>query len=117
MASIQGSGLNLDVQGLATQLVAADRAPQDARLARQEQSLTVQMSGLGTLKGALSTFQGALQSLKSVSAFNVRSATVGDTDYFTASATSSAAPGNYDIEVIDLAKAHQLASGTFATAD
>jgi flagellar hook-associated protein 2 len=117
MASIQTSGLNLDVQGLAKQLVAADRAPQDARLTRQEQSLTVQMSGLGTLKGALSTFQSALSSLKTVSAFSVRSASVADTDYYTATAASGAAPGSYDIQVLDLAKAHQLASGAFAAAD
>jgi len=117
MASIQSSGLNLDVQGLASQLVAADRANTDARLARQEQSLTVQMSGLGTLKGALSTFQSALSSLKTVSAFNVRSASVADTDYYTASADAGSAPGNYDIEVLDLAKAHQLASGAFTGAD
>jgi flagellar hook-associated protein 2 len=117
MASIQTSGLNLDVQSLAQQLVAADRANDDARLSRQEQSLTVQMSGLGTLKGALSTFQSALSSLKTVSAFNVRSASVADDDYFTATAAANSAPGNYDIEVIDLAKAHQLASGAFAAAD
>src|ERR687888_1028191 len=117
MASIQSSGLNLDVQGLASQLVAADRAPMDARLTRQEQSLTVQMSGLGTLKGALSTFQSALSSLKTVSAFAVRSASVADTDYYTATASSGSAPGSYDIEVLDLAKAHQLASGAFAAAD
>lgn len=117
MASITTSGMNLDVQGLAQQLAAADRAPEDARLTRQEQTLTVQMSGLGTLKGALSTFQSALNSLKTVSAFNVRSASVGDDDYFTATADSSSAPGNYDIEVLDLAKAHQLASGAFAAAD
>lgn len=117
MASIQSSGLNLDVQGLATQLVAADRAPEDARLTRQEQTLSVQMSGLGSLKGALSAFQSALQPLKTVSAFTVRTATVADTDFYTATASSTAAPGNYDVEVLDLAKAHQLASGAFATAD
>jgi flagellar hook-associated protein 2 len=69
MASVTTSGLNLDVQGLAAQLVAADRATQDARNTRQETALTVQVSGLGTLKGALSSFQGALQSLKTVAAF------------------------------------------------
>jgi flagellar hook-associated protein 2 len=117
MASITTSGMNLDVQGLASQLVAADRAPEDARLTRQEQTLTVQMSGLGSLKGALASFQSALNTLKTVSAFNVRAASVGDDDYFTATADSGAAPGNYDIQVIDLAKAHQLASGAFATPD
>jgi flagellar hook-associated protein 2 len=117
MASIQSSGLNLDVQSLATQLVAADRAPMDARLSRQEQTLSVQMSGLGSLKGALSAFQGALSPLKTVSAFTVRSASVADDDFYTATAQSTAAPASYDIEVVALAKAHQLSSGAFATAD
>ena len=115
MASVQSSGLNLDVQTLATQLVAADRAPQDARFTRQEQKLSVQLSGLGSLKGALSTFQEALKPLKTVNAFAVRSATVADKDIFEAAADSTAAPGNYDIQIVELAKAHQLASGVFAT--
>jgi flagellar hook-associated protein 2 len=70
----------------------------------------VQLSGLASLKGALSTFQNALTSLKSVSAFSPRSVSVGDDTRFTATATSTAATGSYDIEVIALAKAHQLAS-------
>lgn len=113
MATVQSSGLNIDVQGLATQLVAADRASADSRITRQETALTVQVSGIGTLKGALSTFQTALQPLKSVSAFSPRAATVSNEDAFTAKVDSTAAAGSYDIEVIDLAKAHQLASGPF----
>jgi flagellar hook-associated protein 2 len=114
MASVTTSGLNLDVQGLAAQLVAADRATQDARNTRQETALTVQVSGLGTLKGALSAFQGALQSLKTVAAFSPRAATVSNEDAFTATVDSTAAAGTYDIDVLALAKAHQLASSAFA---
>ena len=113
MASVQSSGLNIDVQGLAAQLVAADRGPQDARITRQETALTVQVSGLGSLKGALSTFQSALQSLKSASAFSPRAASVSNEDAFTAKVDSTAAAGAYDIDVVDLAKAHQLASAPF----
>ena len=113
MASVQSSGLNIDVQGLAAQLVAADRAPQDARISRQETALTVQVSGIGSLKGALSTFQSALQSLKTVSAFSPRAASVSDEDVFTAKADSTAAAGAYDIDVVALAKAQQLASAPF----
>jgi flagellar hook-associated protein 2 len=113
MASVQSSGLNIDVQSLAAQLVAADRGPQDARLSRQETALTVQVSGLGTLKGALSTFQSALQSLKSVSAFSPRAVSVSNPDAFTATVTSAAAAGTYDVDVVALAKAHQLSSHAF----
>jgi flagellar hook-associated protein 2 len=114
MASIQSSGMNIDVQGLATQLVAADRSGPDARITRQETALTVQVSGLGTLKGALSTFQSALQSLKTVGAFSPRSVAVSDQNAFTAKVDSTAAPGTYDVDVVDLAKANQLASSPFA---
>src|SRR5262245_21132870 len=113
MASVTTSGLNLDVQGLAAQLVAADRATEDARNTRQETALTVQVSGLGTLKGALSTFQGALQSLKTVAAFSPRAASSNNEDAFTATVDSTAAAGTYDIDVKALAKAHQLASNPF----
>lgn len=113
MASVTTSGLNLDVQGLAAQLVAADRATQDARNTRQETALTVQVSGLGTLKGALSSFQGALQSLKTVAAFSPRAASSDNEDAFTATVDSTAAAGTYDIDVKELAKAHQLASAAF----
>ncbi len=57
MASIQSSGVNLDVRGLVSQLVSAERAKDDARINRQETSLTVQLSGVSSLKGALSAFQ------------------------------------------------------------
>src|SRR5262245_29624328 len=117
MASITTSGMTLDVQSLATQLVAADRATEDARLQRQEQTLTVQMSGLGTLKGALSTFQTALEPLKKMSAFQVRSTTVSNEETFTATATEKAAPGTYDIEVVALAKANQISSAAYAGND
>lgn len=105
--------MNIDVQSLAAQLVAADRAPQDARITRQETSLTVQVSGVGTLKGALSTFQSALQSLKTVTAFSPRAASVSNEDAFTAKVDTNAAAGSYNVDVIALAKSNQLASGPF----
>jgi flagellar hook-associated protein 2 len=115
MASVTSSGMNLDVQGLVAKLVAADRAGPDAKISRQETSLTVQLSGLSSLKGALSTFQSSLTSLKTMGTFNPRTASVSDDKYFTATASTSAAPGSYDIEVMALAKAHQLVSEPFAS--
>ena len=67
MASITTAGMNLDVQGLAKQLVAADRAAQDARLSRQEQSLTVQMSGLVVFSEARTAYASMSSSVGSPS--------------------------------------------------
>jgi flagellar hook-associated protein 2 len=109
----QGVGSGLDVNSLVTQLVAAERGPRLAQITRKETDATLQISALGSLKGALSAFRTALEGLKTVDAFTPRSALSGDEKIFTASATTAAATGSYDIEVVDLAKAHQLASSPF----
>jgi flagellar hook-associated protein 2 len=116
MAGITASGVGsgLDINGLVSQLVAAERAPQEQRLIRQETKVTIKLSALGSLKGALAGFKSALDPLKSASLFQSRTATSGDSSYFTASADTKAATGSYDVEVLALAKAHQLASAAFA---
>jgi flagellar hook-associated protein 2 len=116
MASISSSGVGsgFDVNSLVSKLVAADRAPLDARIARRETSLTVQVSGLGTLKGALSAFSAAVNPLKDTTAFSARTVTLDNQDILSATADTKAATGNYGVEVVALAQAHQLASGSFA---
>ena len=106
-----GSGLN--IQSLVTQLVAADRAPSDARLTRQSQKIAAQLSALGTLKGAMSTFQAALSPLKTLSSFQVRSSASSDDTIFTATAGSTAVAGSYGVEVRQLAQPEQLISRAF----
>jgi flagellar hook-associated protein 2 len=108
-----GIGSGLDVQTLVTKLVAADRAPADARLTRQAQDIASGVSSLGSLKGALSSFQSAVTSLSTNAQFQVMSASTADNTVFTASATGSAAPGNYSVMVQQLAQPEQLISTAF----
>jgi flagellar hook-associated protein 2 len=107
-------GSQIDVQSLASQLVAAERKPLDDAITRENTRVTTQVSAIGTLMGALSTFRSALSSLKTVDVFAARKASSGDDTIFTASATSKATPGTYEIEVEKLAKAHQISSKPFA---
>lgn len=107
-------GSQIDVQSLASQLVAAERAPLDTQIQRQAAKVTTQISAVGSLMGALSSFRAALSSLKTIDVFSTRQATSGNSDIFTAAAGSKAVPGSYDIEVIQLARAQQLASNPFA---
>jgi len=109
-----GIGSGLDVNSLVTKLVAAERAPVDNRLTRQASDVATQVSALGTLKGALSAFQTAIGPLASGEQFAARSATSGNTDVFTASASSTAVAGNYTVEVQQLAQPEQLISTAFA---
>lgn len=109
-----GIGSGLDVQTLVSKLVAADRAPADARLTRQAQDIASGVSSLGSLKGALSSFQSAVTSLSTNAQFQVMSTSTADNTVFTATATGSAAPGNYSVMVQQLAQPEQLISTAFA---
>ena len=115
MATITTQGGTLDVNSLVSQLVAADRGPRQTVITRNETKVTLQISALGALKGALGAFKSALEPLRNEAAFTPRAATSGDDKIFTATATADAATGSYDIEVVALAKAHQLASTPFLT--
>ena len=116
MAGIQANGIGsgLDVNSLVSQLVTAEATPQQQRITRHEVSVTTKVSALGTLKGALAAFKSALDPLKSVAAFQSRVATSADTKIFTVAADTDAVAGHYNVEVVQLAKAHQLASVPFA---
>jgi flagellar hook-associated protein 2 len=117
MAGIQASGVGsgLDINGLVTQLVSAENASRSAPILRRETAATTKISALGTLKGALSAFKGALTPLRNLDVFSVRKATSEDATRFTATASSKAAAGSYDVEVIRLASAHRLASNPYLT--
>ncbi len=109
-----GLGSGLDIKGLVTSLVTAETTPDTNRMARQTSAVATKLSATGQLMGALSTFQSSLDGLSSTGNFQTRSVTLGDQTVFTASADSKAAPGTYQIEVVNLAKAHQLVSSTFS---
>jgi flagellar hook-associated protein 2 len=102
------SGLN--VNALVSQLVAAERAPLDAKIIRAEAKATTEFTAIAQLKGAMSSLQGALAGLKKPDDFLVRKTTISAEGFFTASATAKAAAGSYEIEVRQLAKAAQLGS-------
>jgi len=107
-------GSTIDVQSLVSQLVAAERRPLDDQVKRATSRVTTQISATSALLGALSTFQTSLNSLRTTTAFSTRSTSSTDTNILTASATSSAVPGRYDVVVDRLASAQQISSNAFA---
>lgn len=115
MASITSSGIGsgLDVAGLVTQLMAAERQPLVA-LDRKEVGFQAQLSAYGTFKGSLSAFQSSMAGLGNISKFRGFKTTTSDATVVTASAASTAANGSYAIEVTQLAQAQKLRSKAFA---
>jgi flagellar hook-associated protein 2 len=118
MASITSAGVGsgLDINGIINQLMALERRPLNV-LQNKEAAARTQLSAYGTLKSAISTFQGAMQGLSSASKFKVYGATPEDDSVFTATADSSAAAGTYNVEVVQLAVAHQRNSQRYADKD
>ncbi len=117
MITATGLGSGLDIEGLVTQLVAAERQAPELRLNRAEASAQASLSGFGQLQSALSSFRSAVQSLGDSSLYNAIKANSSDVGKVFASATASAAPGAYDLEVNRLATRQSLASGSFADRD
>jgi flagellar hook-associated protein 2 len=115
-SSQAAGGSVIDVSSLVSQLVAATQAPQQAVLTTQTQAVTTQISAIGTLKSALSTFQSSLGVLDTPSAFDVQTANSTDQTAFTATASSGAAAGTYNVAVSALAQAQQLLSNPFTGA-
>jgi flagellar hook-associated protein 2 len=115
MATGPVGGSQIDVQSLVSQLVAAERKPLDDQVARAKARVTTQISATSALLGSLSTFQAALNNLKSTTAFSSRTTSSTDPKILTASATTSAVPGRYDVVVDRLASAHQISSDAFAS--
>jgi len=115
MATISSTGIGsgLDINSLVTQLVAAERAAPEQRINRDTSKVTTEFTAMATLKGAMSSFQAAVNALKGADAFAPRKATVSDEEAFTASVTSKAAAGNYDVEVVQLATAARVGSALF----
>ena len=109
--AIQATGLGsgLDIEGLVTQLVAAERSPIESRIFKRERSLTSDISALGSLKSALADLKSASDKVKSPGTFEKRVTTSSDSAKVSATASSSAAIGSYDIEVTSLAASQSLA--------
>lgn len=105
-----GIGSGLDVKSLVQQLVQADRQPTDLRLNREQARANSTLSALGKLRSALSSLSDAVTSLTTAGTLQPRKATVVDSGYYTATVTSGAAPGNYAVQVSQLAKAEKLTS-------
>ena len=119
MASITSAGIGsgLDIGGLVSQLVAAEGQPTQQRIARGEASAQARLSAYGSLTSALSQFRDQLDLMQDIGKFLSRKAASSNEDLFSVSASTSALPGSYAVEVVNLATAQRLTSGAFADAD
>ncbi len=112
--SSPGIGSGLDVKSIVQSLMSVEQQPL-LKLGTREVELKAQLSAYGSLKGAVSTFRDAIEKLADIDKFKVFSAKSSDDDVLTATASSSAATGGYNLQVQRIAENHRMAStATFA---
>jgi flagellar hook-associated protein 2 len=110
MAGISGiGGSGLDIDSIVTKMVAAEKAPKQDQLSATQSKATAQLTAIGSLKGAISEFQTALTTLNSPTSFQARAVTLSKSDYLTATASTSASVGSYQVTVTQLAGSSKVA--------
>ncbi|PPT97863.1 flagellar filament capping protein FliD [Xanthomonas arboricola] len=114
MASvISTSASGLDIPTVVSTLVSRQKDPEQARINKAGTAATTQLSAISQIKSSMTTLKSALDKVISSADTNAYKATLPTDAGFTATTTSSAAPGNYSVEVVSLASAQKLASGAF----
>lgn len=97
-----GVGAGLDLQGMLTKLMDAEKAPLRA-LDSKISATNSQISLYGTLKSKLDAFKSAAETLQFSSRLSAITATSSDTSVLGASAIFTATAGSYALEVTQLA--------------
>lgn len=104
--STLGVGSGIDLQGLLTKLMAAERAP-IALIESKISTTNSKISAFGTLKSKLDSLQTASDSLRYSTRLAAKTATFSDSTVATASATASATNGSYSLDFTRLASAQK----------
>jgi flagellar hook-associated protein 2 len=112
VANKLGAGSGIDTSSLAGSLVDAERAPRAAAINKNIAKNDGIVSGMAAVKYVLSNLNTALADIKDVSDFKSFSISNSYTDYFTATATSSADDGTHSILVGQLATASRITGTT-----
>ncbi len=110
-----GLGSGIDVAELVQNLINAEEEPVVERLDTKEELYEAQISAYGTLKSSMYAFQTAVGKLDTISTFKSKEVTSSNEDVLSATATSIAENGSYDVEVTQRAKGHSLSTGTFSS--
>lgn len=117
-----GIGSGLDISGMVSQLVAADRKPADNALNLQQSKAKLQLSSVGTITAAFDKLKTSLTALKASTAFDTRTVTASkggtnNTDeiltasvalYDLGTTKAAASNGSHVIDVQSLATAHKI---------
>jgi flagellar hook-associated protein 2 len=119
IASFSGLASGIQWRDMVDQIMRLEEQRQLAPLQRQVRLQESRVSAWGSYKSVVSNLAAAMKKLQDGAAFGAYSAAVGTSPttshtLLSASASSSAAPGSYKVEVAELARAEKLSGGVFS---
>lgn len=119
ITSTTGIGSGLNIGSIVEALVNSDTAAKQAQITRQTTNNKAYISGVGALKSALAAYQASMAKLNSSTApaFNAYAATSANENVLKATASNTAVPGTYEVNVSQLATGSKVASRLYTTAE
>ena len=117
MATISspGIGSGLDINSIITQTLAVERVPL-TQLQSQARALEAKLSTYGKVKSAIAALRDAASTLTRAETWGKSAGTSSDPAAVTVTTSAATRPGNYALQVNQLAAAQSNVTGTFASA-
>ena len=119
MASIESLGLGSGVltNDLVEKIIGAEREAADKRFDRDEEILDARITAYGEIQSLTSTLQSATNALALPTTAASTLANSSDETILTATASSLAEPGVYNVEVLNTAKSHSVVTDAYSSFD
>jgi flagellar hook-associated protein 2 len=112
-----GAGSGVDVASLAQNLVDAEKAPRvnaiNTKIAKSE----ARISGYGAVLASMDIIKKAFQALENPSSILKPTVDFGNSTSVSATVSSAALPGNYNLKVIQLAAGQRSSSNSFSSSE
>lgn len=109
-----GLGSGLDVSSIISALVTAAEAGPQASITNQTNEDNNEIAGLTALSTSLAGLQSALSELTSSTTYNTFTASLANSGIGAATALGDATPGNYNLDVTQLASAQTRSSNAYS---
>lgn len=109
-----GAGSSIDTKALANSLAQAEIGPRKDAINAKITKTEARVSGYSALKYALSDLKSAFEKLKDANDFSTIKSSVSQPDTFGVTSDATALPGNYAVNITQIAQATRWASTTIA---
>lgn len=119
MATLESIGLGSGVlsSDLIEKIINAEREPVEKRLDVRQELNEAKITAYGEIKSQMEKMRIAAVTLSSPTLTGATKVKSSSDSILTATGSSAARPGKYNVEVLNTAKAHSVATGTYSSID